>query len=369
MASTDIKSPIYLKLSVITMGLVAFLFLLYVGKDILVPLIFSTIIAILLNPMVMLLVRKKINRTIAIALSVLSAYILIAILAYFIFSQAALFSEALPDFKAKFLAMFNELISWFSANLNVSVPKINAWIEKTKAEGMDNSSAAIGSALTTAGGFLVLFFLLPVYIFLILFYKALFLEFISMLFARGQKTVVDEVLKESKTLIQSYLIGLLLETGIVAVLNSIGLLVLGIEYAILIGVIGALLNLIPYIGGLVAISIPMLMAIATKEPIDALWVFALYMIVQLFDNNFIVPKIVGSRVKINALVSIVVVLIGGAMWGVAGMFLSIPLTAIVKVICDRITQLKPFGFLLGDNHSENDKVEASITLQNDTKLS
>ncbi len=81
-------------------------------------------------------------------------------------------------------------------------------------------------------------------------------------------------------------------------------------------------------------------------------IFVFYMAVQLFDNNFIVPKIVASRVKINALVSIVVVLIGGAMWGVEGMFLSIPITAIVKVVFDRITALKLFGFLLGDNQPE-----------------
>lgn len=352
MTIKDIQSPLYLKLSVITLGLVAFLFLMYVGKDIIVPLIFSTIIAILLNPMVMFLTRKKFNRTFAISLAVLSAFILIGILAYFIFSQAALFSDALPEFKKKFLTMFNEAIGWVSANLNVSVPKINAWIEQTKAEGLDNSSAAIGTALSTAGGFLVLFFLLPVYIFMILFYKPLLLEFISQLFSSGQQEVVSEVLVESKSLIQSYLIGLLIEAAVVAALNAAGLLALGIEYAILIGVIGALLNLIPYIGGLVAISIPMLMTIATKSPIDALWVFILYIIVQLIDNNFIVPKIVASRVKINALVSIIVVLIGGAMWGVAGMFLSIPLTAIVKVIFDRITPLKPFGFLLGDNQPE-----------------
>lgn len=352
MTLTDKKSPLYLQLSMITMGLVSFLFLMYVGKDIIVPLMFSTIIAILLNPFVLFLTRLKINRTIAIFIAVLSAFILIGILAYFIFSQIALFSEALPQFKEKFLAMYNDLVSWVSVNLNVSVPKINSYIKQTKEEGLDNSTAVIGTALTTMGGFLILFLLLPVYIFMILYYKPLLLEFIAQLFNYGQQEVVNEVLVESKTLIQSYLIGLLLEAAVVATLNSVGLLILGIEYAILIGVIGALLNLIPYIGGLVAISLPMLMAIATKNPIDALWVFILYIIVQLFDNNFIVPKIVASRVKINALVSIVVVLIGGAMWGVAGMFLSIPLTAIVKVIFDRITPLKPYGFLLGDNQPE-----------------
>ena len=153
-------------------------------------------------------------------------------------------------------------------------------------------------------------------------------------------------------LIQSYLVGLLLEAALVATLNSAALLIIGVKYAVLIGIIGALLNIIPYIGGLVAISIPMLLAIATKEPIDAVWVFIAYIIVQFIDNNFFVPKIVASKVKINALVSIIVVLIGGALWGVAGMFLSIPLTAIIKVIFDRIEPLAPFGFLLGDNQPD-----------------
>ncbi len=92
--------------------------------------------------------------------------------------------------------------------------------------------------------------------------------------------------------------------------------------------------------------------LATREPVSALYVFVAYLIVQFIDNNFFVPKIVASKVKINALVSIIVVLVGNALWGVPGMFLSIPLTAIIKVICDRIPPLEPFGFLLGDNQPD-----------------
>jgi len=141
----------------------------------------------------------------------------------------------------------------------------------------------------------------------------------------------------------------------VAVLNSSALLILGIQYAILLGIIGALLNVIPYIGGLIAITLPMLVALATKEPVYALFVFGAYVAVQFIDNNFIVPRIVASKVKINALMSIIVVLLGGALWGVAGMFLAIPLTAIIKVILDRIEPLKPFGFLLGDTMPDPSK--------------
>jgi predicted PurR-regulated permease PerM len=187
---------------------------------------------------------------------------------------------------------------------------------------------------------------------MIIYYKPLLLEFIARLFPKNVHVTVVEVLTETKSLIQSYLFGLLVEAALVAILNSAALMILGIQYAILLGVIGALLNIIPYIGGVVAVALPMLLALATKQPVDALYVLIAYLIVQFIDNNFFVPKIVASKVKINALVSIIVVLAGNALWGVPGMFLSLPLTAIVKVIFDRIGPLQPFGFLLGDNQPD-----------------
>jgi predicted PurR-regulated permease PerM len=344
--------PLYAKLSLITVGLIAFFYILYVGQDILVPLIFATIIAILLNPVVNFLSKKGMNKVLAIIIVLIVALVLISGLMYFIGSQISSFTESMPEFKQKISVIFNDMTDWVSQKFNVGKPKIAALVDKTKGEGMSNSSAVIGQTLGTIGGVLALVFLLPVYTFMILFYKPLLLEFIARLFERDKHKVVAEVLMQTKALIQSYLIGLLLEAALVAALNSVALLIIGIKYAVLIGIIGALLNLIPYIGGLVAISIPMLLAIATKEPIDALWVFIAYIIVQFIDNNFFVPKIVASKVKINALVSIIVVLIGGALWGISGMFLAIPLTAIVKVIFDRVEPLAPYGFLLGDNQPE-----------------
>ncbi|MDF1517340.1 MAG: AI-2E family transporter, partial [Lutibacter sp.] len=151
-----------------------------------------------------------------------------------------------------------------------------------------------------------------------------------------------------------YLAGLVIEAIIVAILNIAALFALGIEYAILLGIIGALLNVIPYIGGLVAVALPMAVALATKDSgMYALYVLAIYYIIQLIDNNLIVPLIVSSKVKINALFAIIVVFVGNALWGISGMFLSIPLLAIIKVIFDHIEPLKPWGFLLGDTMPEN----------------
>ncbi|MEO8085305.1 MAG: AI-2E family transporter [Bacteroidota bacterium] len=350
------KIPVYAKLSLIVTGILAFFYILYIGQSIVVPIVFATIIAILLNPLVNFLCNKKVNRLLAIILVLTFAIILIAVLIYFIGSQLTMFNDSMPAFKQKFGALFNEILNWASSTFNISTIKIHAWIEKMKSEGMSNSSAVIGQTLGTISGVLVLVFLLPVYVFMILFYKPLLLEFIARIFKRSKHGVVAEVLVETKTLIQSYLVGLLLEATLVAILNSIGLLIIGLDYAILIGIIGALLNIIPYIGGVVAIAIPMLLAIATKSPIDALWVFVAYVIVQFIDNNFFVPKIVASKVKVNALVSIIVVLIGGALWGISGMFLSIPLTALIKVVFDRVESLSAFGFLIGDNQPEIGKV-------------
>jgi predicted PurR-regulated permease PerM len=320
-----------------------------VGQNIIAPLIFAAIISILLNPMVNFLVRKKFNRLLAICIALLVGILFTAGLIYFIASQMAMFSEALPQLKEKFFTMLHDAEVWVSRRFNVSTSKIDAWITEQKKEGLNNSTSMIGETISTVGGLFVMILLIPVYVFLFLFYKPLLLEFIHKIFPAQNDLMVNDVLKEIKTLIQSYLVGLMIEAAIVTALCTTGLLIIGIDYAILIGIIGALLNLIPYIGGIIATLLPMTLAIATKEPVHALYVLILYCSVQLIDNNFIVPKIVASKVKINALVSIVIVLIGGAIWGVAGMFLSLPLVAICKVICDRIEPLKPIGFLLGDN--------------------
>lgn len=176
------------------------------------------------------------------------------------------------------------------------------------------------------------------------------INFFYEVFGHKNSKEVSEVLTETKGAIQSYILGLLIETGVVAVLNIIALLILGVEYAILIGLLGAILNLIPYIGGMVAIAIPVAISIVTNDPINyttPILIVVAYSIIQFIDNNIIVPKEVSSKVEVNAFISIIIILLGGALWGVSGMFLSIPFVAILKIIFDRIQELKPWGMLLG----------------------
>jgi predicted PurR-regulated permease PerM len=192
-------------------------------------------------------------------------------------------------------------------------------------------------------------FLVPVYIFMLLFYHPLLIDFIRKLFGIGNQNQVSEIVTQTKTVIQRYLIGLVIEVVIIATLETVALLILGIDYALLLGIVGALLNLIPYIGGIVAVALPMLVALVTKSSgWYTVYVLLIYYFIQVIDYNYILPKIISSKVRINALFSIIAVIVGNALWGIPGMFLSIPLLAIIKLVFDHIEPLKPWGFLLGD---------------------
>jgi predicted PurR-regulated permease PerM len=344
----SLKLPFYSKVCQIILGAVAFFYILYIGQEIIIPLIYASLLAILLNPVVEYLVRFRINRIVAITLALMSMIILLAALFYFIGTQAGMFAEALPQLKSKFLLLFRDLLEWISYTFNISANKGEEWIGNMQTQGMSNGTAVVSATLLTATEIIVQLILLPVYTFMMLFYKSHLRKFVSYMFQPDNKVVVSEVIIEVKSLVQKYLIGLILEAAMVAVMNTAALIILGVPYAIMIGIIGALLNIIPYIGGIIAIAIPMLIAFATQSPATALWVLVAYLIVQFIDNNVIVPRIVASKVKINGLLSIIVVLVGGALWGVSGMFLAIPVSAIIKVICDRVESLRPWGYLLGD---------------------
>lgn len=341
------KIPFYAKIALISIALFFFVYTMYLGQHIIIPIVFGTIIAILLNPLVNYLLNKGINKIVSISIAVIIAILVVCGILYIVSSQITMFSETYPQLKLKFNSSSNQLVHWISEKFNIRVSKINTWTKDTQSEAIDNFE--LGDKFIEASKMMVTLMLLPVYLFMILYYKPLLLNFIRKLFGSEHQPVVEEVLLSSKKIIQSYLVGLFFEMMIVATLNSVSLLVLGIDYAIILGITGAIVNIVPYIGGIIAIALPMIIAFVTKESFTyPILVFGVYLLIQFIDNHYIIPKIVASRVQINALVSIIVILIGSALWGIPGMFLSIPLTAIFKVIFDHIESLRPWGFLLGN---------------------
>lgn len=349
MDQSKLYLPLYIRVTVLLLGLSVLFTILYIAQGIIVPLIFATIIAIVLHPVVIFFMRLRLKRMMAIVVTLIIAFIVILSFGFLLFSQVSRFGESWPTLVEKISGLFSDFLIWISGYFNIDQQNLNEWIAQTKNNAVNSSSALIGQTLLTAGSALVILFLIPVYVFMILYYQPLLRDFINQLFSSSNQSRVSDVVTQIKTVIQKYLVGLVIEAAIVGALYTITLLVLGIEYAIMLGIIGALINVIPYLGGIVGVALPMVIALATKSsPWYAVYVLIIFYVIQLIDNNYIVPKIVASKVKINALFSIVIVIVGNALWGIPGMFLSIPLLAIVKLIFDNTPQLKPWGFLLGD---------------------
>lgn len=325
-----------------------FTFIMYIGQDIIIPVIFAAFFAILLSPVVVFLEDHKVPRIMALSITMLLSVILVAGLIYFISLQLASFSESLPELEKKIEVLLAKSVQWVSETFHIKRVNIQHWLTDLKTDFMQDSRTYIGTTLTTLTSTLALLILLPIYTVMMLYYEPLFIAFIQKVVPEHKHAMTKDIILESKTVMQSYLTGLMIEAVIVAVLNAAGLLLLGIDYAILWAIVGALLNIIPYIGIIIAMVFPVAIALVTKEPSYALFVVLIYGFIQFIDNNVIVPKVVASRVKINALVSVIIVIIGGTIWGISGMFLSIPLVAVVKIIFDRIPYLKPYGYLIGD---------------------
>lgn len=347
---TDSKNylSIFAKASISFIGIVTLFIILYITKGIIIPIIFSVIIAVVLHPVVIFFIRLRINRVIAISITLLITIIVLSVLSILLFSQISRFSESWPLLIDKFTEVLNDTIVWASGYFDINPQKFHAWIAESKANIVNSSMDSLGKTIITVSGWFIVLFLVPVYIFLILLYQPLIIDFIHRLFNTSQHSQLNEMITQSKNVIQSYLVGLFMEFILIVILYLIGFLVLGIEFAILLAVVGGLLNIIRYIGPFVAMLLFMAFALVTKSPVYVFYVFILHWIIQLLDNFYIVPKIVASRVKLNALFSIIIIIAGYELWGLSGMFLAIPLLAIVKLALDNIEPLKPWGFLLGD---------------------
>ncbi len=337
--------PFYLKATTILFGLSLFVMVLYVLADLLVPISFSVLLAILLNPFYSRLRRWKIPKILAITLTLFTMIIFVVAVLYFLSSQMIQFGDTFPALKAKGGQIIIEIETWIQHTFGVSIQKQMLMLN----DAANNSKGLVGQTIGSLFGLFSVLFLIPVYIFLLLLYKELILNFLYEIFSEENTSNVAEILNQTKVAIQSYIVGLLIEALIVAILNCSALFILDIKYALLLGIIGAILNMVPYIGGIIAIILPLLIATVTKEGYSTqIGIIVAYSVIQFIDNNILVPRIVSSKVQINAMVSIIVVLLVGTLWGIAGTFLSIPMVAVLKIIFDRIDDLKPWGKLLGD---------------------
>ncbi|MDF2432300.1 MAG: transport protein TqsA [Mucilaginibacter sp.] len=336
--------PFYFKSTVVLFGLILLVYILNTLAAILIPLAFAVLFSVLLNPLFNRFMQLKVPRAIAVLITLLIGVGFTTVIFYLLSTQLVQFGETFPLLKVRLGHLIDNLEQWIYLKSGISTQKQVAFIKNV----IDSSQALIGSTIGTVFGTLSLILLVPVYVFMMLFYKTLILNFLYEVFSEEHSTRVGEILSQTKTAIQSYIFGLLIEMVIVAALNCSALIILDVKYPILLGILGAMINMLPVIGGFIAILLPVLIATVTKDGFSTqIGIIVSYMFIQFVDSNFIFPRFVSLKVQINALISIVAVLLGNAVWGLSGMFLSIPFIAVLKIIFDRVDDLKPWGKLLG----------------------
>lgn len=349
MSENNITVPYYIKISFILLALFLLCFGVYYGQGILLPLAFAFLFSILLRPLEVFLIRCRVPKAAAILLSIFFTVLFVYGIIDFISRQVASFMSDIPAIERNMQNLWREIKQWTYHTFGIAYRQQEKMLESAKSETINNLGTAGTVNLITAS--VLTMTLIPIYVFLLMYYRPMLLQFLIDLFKKEHTDRVREIIREIKNVIQHFVVGLMIETLIVAVLNCVGLLAIGAPYAALLGILGAILNLIPYIGGIVQLLFSALVIYSNTASFPLLiWAVGVLMVVQFIDNNILVPGIIGNKVQLNSLVSIVGVLIGGALAGMGGMFLSIPALAICKVIFDRVDDLKPWGRLFGTDN-------------------
>jgi len=332
--------------------LIMVVFSLYIAKGLFIPVSVGILLSFLLMPVSRWLEQRKTPRILAILLSILLMILVLSGLIFFLSSQFLSFNDELPFLTEKLKEKFAMIQGFVSGNFNISEQYQIEWLETQLANTLASSGKIFGNIFNATGTFLATATLIPIYIFFFTYYRHKLINFVKQLTPPDKHDWILEVMHSTSKVSQKYLVGLLIDISILSVLNSAGFLLLGINHAILLGVVAAILNIIPYIGVLIGSIFPIAMALITKDSIwFAIGALGVCVLVQFLDNNFITPNIVGSAVSINPLATLVVLLIGGMIWGLAGMMLFIPFLGMLKVVLDNVESLRPYGYLIGEEQN------------------
>lgn len=342
--------PLTVRRSIELLGLCLLFLVFYIASNIIMPLLMAFFVSLVLLPLHRFFLRLKIPEVISIVLSILVAsLVILGIAALFSFQIAGLVKE-FPELEKNLNQHWTTLSSWINQKFNLTSTQQIEVLKQQSSKLLNNAGSYLSGAAVTLTGVFVFVGLVPIYVFLIMFYKNLLLRFIFLWFKKEDHPQVESALLGTQDIIKSYLTGLMIQVSYMTILLGGLLMIFGIKHAWLIAIIFAVLNLIPYVGALIGNVIGVLLTLTSSNELSpVITVLIVIAVVQFLDNNILMPRIVGSKVKINALVSIIAVIIGGTLAGVSGMFLSLPLVAIFKIIFDHTTEFKHWGFLLGDD--------------------
>jgi putative permease len=351
MTTNKIIAPFYERLALIIIGIIALGYLIVLGKQILDPLLFGFLFAILLLPISNFFERKlRFPRSMSSFVAILLFVAFISFVLYLVGAQISRLMDDWPMLQTQISQSLNSIYDWIEITFNYNVDKQKALIHRTEVKIMSSGTEVVSTTFGAVSSLALFYIFIMIFTFFILFYRKLLYTFILRAFNKDDEGVVHDIAENVQGILRQYILGLVFEMVIVAVVACTAFWMIGIKYAVLLGIIVGLFNIIPYLGIFTALLLSVLITFATGPISHAVQVGIAVIVIHALDSNILLPTVVGSKVRLNALITFLGIILGEMMWGLSGMFLSIPVVAIFKIIFDRIESTKAWGYLLGGDY-------------------
>lgn len=365
----QLQLPFIVRLTLTLLSIIMLGYLAVEGKTLLSPLLFSLLLAFLMLPLANFFERKfQFRRSLS---SIVTVIIMIALLYGVGYIFAMQLSELWGDWpllEMQVTNSFHEIQYWISKTFDIKVSKQRTYLADSAEKALATSAIMVGTTLITLSSSLLFLAFTLLFTFFILNYRRLLYRFLNAVFAEDYRLKVSETINEIQRIIKKYITGLFIQMMIVSMLMVLTLSLLGVKYAILLGLIAGVFNIIPYIGISSALLISVLITFATAGITKAFFVLLAFVGVHAIDGNILMPLIVGSKVKINALIAFIGIIIGEMLWGISGMFLCIPYLAIVKIIFKKVDSLNAWSILLSEEPKSERKKNRLFRLMNSKKM-
>lgn len=352
-----LKLPLILRVTIVLLFLWLTYFILTEFRNYLYPITLGGLFAYLLYPIANFLEKHRIPRILANIISILMGILVVTGVVFFIYKQMGLFIEDLPGLKITASRNINSIFKYLTQLTGVETPQLKEQFKlfagnllSFSGNNFKNTFGSTFQTVFTVG-------IMPVYIFFLLFYRNKFHNFILMIVPAKKHTIARKILDEVNQLVVNYMTGVFIVVSILVVLNSTGFIIIGMKHALLLGVLAAIMNFIPYYGTIIGYMFPLFIAIFTmNSPQYAFLVVIQFIIVQFIENNILTPNIVGSHVSINPFMIILAITFGGFIWGLPGMFIAVPVAAVFRVLGENLPELAPISYLLGSEGMEEHSI-------------
>jgi len=354
-------APFYERLSLVIIALIAIGYLVVLGKELLDPLIFGFLFAILLLPVSGFFEKKlKLPRSMSSLLAVLLLVAFIGGILYLVGTQISRLAADWPMLQKQVKQSIDNISDWIKGSFHINLAKQEDYVNTTAKKIIASGTEVVTTTFGAVSSLMLFYIFILIFTFFILFYRRLLLQFVLKVFSNDHHNTVHDIVENIQSILRQYILGLLIEMVVVSSVACMLFWWIDIKYAVLLGIIVGLFNIIPYLGIFTALLLSVVITFATGSIVATIEVGACVLGIHIVDSNFLLPTIVGSKVRLNAFITFLGIILGEMMWGLSGMFLSIPTIAIFKIIFDRVDSLKPWGYLLGGDYEYKKSAEKKM---------